>query len=516
MNNPRTVRFVLLSVVTLNVTGWPSKEVISKPLNVIRNLILLGMCFLVLVSACAQQRLSLPQAIDLALAQSPAGRVADTQKETRYWQYRVFRSNYNPQLRLQGNLPDYNRDFFLNRLDDGSIRYQERQQTTGTLNLGLLQPLALSGGTLSVNSNLSRFNDYLFNINQWNSTLVNIRLNQPLFAYNALRWDKRTEPLRYEESKREYAEEREYIAQQVAERFFAVLEAQINLEVARFNLANNDTVYRIEQQRYELGTTARDKLLQAELQWLRAQQEVSAATISLANTKLDLQAYLGIAQTESFDLEIPELIPPMEVNVAQAVAYARTNRSAFIAFERRRIEAEREVARARGERFQVNLQAVYGLNSVGNQVNEIYHNPLSQQQFTIGFSVPVIDWGRNQARMRVAQANRQLNEYLIEQDEINFEREIITQVNQLTVLLGQLEISRKLDRVAMERYQAARQRYLTGKTDITNLGIAVTEKDQARRSYISTLRSFWTLYYNLRRLTLYDFVNNRLLYNPEP
>ncbi|QOI96128.1 MAG: hypothetical protein HRU69_00950 [Flammeovirgaceae bacterium] len=118
---------------------------------------------------------SLNQAIDIALEQSPVGRSNETRKETRYWQYRVFRSNYNPQLRLEGNLPDYNRDFFKNRLDDGTIRFQERQQTTGVLNLGLLQPLAVTGGTLSVNTNLSRYNDFLFDINQWNSTLINIR-----------------------------------------------------------------------------------------------------------------------------------------------------------------------------------------------------------------------------------------------------------------------------------------------------------------------------------------------------
>jgi hypothetical protein len=58
---------------------------------------------------------------------------AETRKENRYWQYRLYRSNYRLQLWLNGDLPDYNRDFFLNRLDDGTIRFQEREQTTGTL-----------------------------------------------------------------------------------------------------------------------------------------------------------------------------------------------------------------------------------------------------------------------------------------------------------------------------------------------------------------------------------------------
>ncbi|MFN3840757.1 MAG: TolC family protein [Cyclobacteriaceae bacterium] len=463
----------------------------------------------------SQSVYTLTEILELASAQSPAGRINETRKENRYWQYRVYRSNYNPQLVLNGNLPDYNRDFFQNRLDDGTIRYQERQQTTGTLNLGLVQPVILSGGTLSVNTNLSRYNDHLFDINQWNSTLINIRFNQPVFAFNSLKWDRRTEPLRYEESKREYAEELEYIAQQTTERFFSVLEAQINLDIAKLNLQNNDTVHTIEQQRYALGTTTNEKLLQAELQLLRAKQEMNTALLSLQNTKLDLLAYLGLKQSDEFTLQLPEVIPRFTIDPATALNYARNNRAAYIAFERRRIEAEQEKAKAKGERFQINIQAVYGLNSIGDRFGEVYTNPLSQQQLTIGFSIPLVDWGRNQARMRVAEVNSRLNDYLVEQDEINFEREIITQVNQLGVLINQLETSRQLDRVAMERYQVSRDRYLAGKIDITNLAIALSEKDQARRSYIAALRAFWILYYTLRRLTLYDFATNKLLYKPE-
>jgi hypothetical protein len=53
---------------------------------------------------------------------------------------------------------------------------------------------------------------------------------------------------------------------------------------------------------------------------------------------------------------------------------------------------------------------------------------------------------------------------------------------------------------------------LIGKIDITNLNIALNEKDTAKRSYLEALKSFWTAYYDLRRLTLYDFAGKRLLY----
>lgn len=50
---------------------------------------------------------------------------------------------------------------------------------------------------------------------------------------------------------------------------------------------------------------------------------------------------------------------------------------------------------------------------------------------------------------------------------------------------------------------------------IKNFNIALYEKDDVKRSYLQALKSFWTAYCDLWRLTLYDFANKRLLYVPE-
>ena len=92
----------------------------------------------------------------------------------------------------------------------------------------------------------------------------------------------------------------------------------------------------------------------------------------------------------------------------------------------------------------------------------------------------------------------------------------MTQVRQFELLRLQLEITRKSDEVATERYNVSQNRYLIGKIDITNLNIALEQKDAAKRQYVQALRAFWTAYYNLRRLTLYDFYEDRLLYTPQP
>ena len=463
----------------------------------------------------AQNKLTIEDVIARARAQSPSSKRTETAKETRYWEYRTFRARYNPQLAISGNAPSYSLSYVQVVQQDGSRLFQPINQTNSLVNVGLQQPLRWTGGTISANTNFNYFTDIARNSKLWSGNVFNIRLDQPIYAYNSFKWDRLTLPLKYEESKREFVEQLEFISQNASDLFFRVIAAQIDEQIARFNLANNDTIFKIEQGRYNIGTTSQDKLLQVELQLLKSKQDVAAARINKQNASLRLRIYLGLKNDEEFELVLPETVPLLEPNLDEALRYAKLNRAAYVSFERRRLEAESEVARAKGGRLATTLVASYGLNNAGLVVGDLYNNPQQQQQFNVGFNIPVLNWGRNKATMQTAYANKKLNDYTIAQDEVNAEQEIITQVRQFELLRLQIEITKKSDQVARERYNVAQNRYLIGKIDITNLNIALTEKDNAKRSYLEALRTYWSSYFNLRRLTLFDFATGTLLYTPD-
>jgi hypothetical protein len=467
------------------------------------------------INAYGQNKFTIEDVIARARAQSPSSKRTETAKETRYWEYRTFRARYNPQLAISGNAPSYSLSFAQVIQQDGSRLFQPVNQTNSFTNVGLLQPIRWTGGTISANTNFNYFTDIARDSKSWNGNILNIRLDQPIYAYNDYKWDRLTLPLKYEESKREYVEQLEFISQNASDLFFQVIAAQIDEQIARFNLANNDTIFKIEQGRYNIGTTSQDKLLQVELQLLKSKQDVAKARINIQNSSLLLRIYLGLKNDEEFELILPETVPVFEANLEEALKYAKQNRAAYVSFERRRIEAESDVARAKGSRLSTTLVASYGLNNAGLAASDLYNNPQQQQQFNIGFNVPVLNWGRNKATMQTAFANKKLNDYTIAQEEVNAEQEIITQVRQFELLHLQIEITKKSDEVARERYNVAQNRYLIGKIDITNLNIALTEKDNAKRSYLEALRLYWSSYFNLRRLTLFDFATRTLLYAPE-
>lgn len=459
-----------------------------------------------------QNQYTLDNILELAKMQSSQAKQAETRKENRFWQYRLFKSNYNPQLALSGFVPGYNREFTPVTQPDGNIEFLPVEFTNSSLNVGLEQPLAFSGGNISFNTSASRFNNSFTNDTRWRSTLVDLQLNQPLFAFNQLAWDKRIEPLRFEESKRSFVEEMEFVSRNGAERFFNYLDAQVNYQIAQYNLANNDTIYNIEKGRYNIGTTSEDKLLQVELQLLRSQQDLSQAELDLQTARLDIRTFVGLTEQDSFDLVLPERIPTFLVDETLAIQQATSNRADFIAFERRKLEADRQVAQAKGQRFRIDLNASVGLNSAGNDFSSAYEDPNNQRVVNVSLFMPIVNWGRNEARMKTALANKQLTDFVIAQEEQNFQQEIMTLVRRMSMLRQQIEISKKSDEVAQKRYEVAQNRYLIGKIDITNLNIALTEKDNARRSYINALRAYWIAHYDLRRLTLYDFDGGNQLY----
>lgn len=463
--------------------------------------------------------LTLFDVIELAKSNSIAAKSADTRKENRYWQYRSFKANYNPTLNLIGNLPGYSRQFRGVEQNDGTIRYNSVEQVSSALNLGLVQPISLTGGTISVNSRLNQFGNLISDgfDDQYQATIVNIGLNQPIFGFNDLKWDKRIEPLRYEESKRSFVEEMEEISQQATVRYFNYLRDQIDLQIAEFNLVNNEANYKIQEGRYNIGTVSKDQLLQVELQMLTSQRSVIQAKLDLQTSRLRLRTYIGLSEDSDFDLDLvpPEELPDFEITIDEALVYAKQNRSDYIQFERQRIQADRDLAQAKAQRFRADLNASFGYNQAAANLQDAYIDPNNEQIVNLSIRMPILDWGRSRARVEIAKADQQLISYTLDQSNQQFEQEIMTLVGQFEVLRANVVISERSDEVAAERYNVTQNRYLVDKSTILDLNVAQTQKDEAKREYLNSLRQFWDAYFQLRRLTLYDFLHDELLYKED-
>ena len=53
------------------------------------------------------------------------------------------------------------------------------------------------------------------------------------------------------------------------------------------------------------------------------------------------------------------------------------------------------------------------------------------------------------------------------------------------------------------------ENFRSGSTGVTELNTARSENDSAMQQYIEDIGNFWTYYYTLRKLSLYDYIENQ-------
>jgi outer membrane protein len=465
------------------------------------------------VSAQVQPKtLTLRECIRLARANGPLGVMAQSAFESRRSSYNSFTAMDYPQLSLQGDVPGYFRSINPIVLPDGSTIFTPQTQASSSLNLGLTQKIPFTGGRISLLSGVNRIDLMDSKTQYYRSKPLTLTLSQPLFQINTMRWDQEVQEINYRMAPRELAEAMEDCAIDVTNKFFDLYLAEMNASNASVNLAINDTLFRISRGRFNVGKIAENDLLQSELAYLSAQTQLENANVGLSRSEQNLKAALGLSPADSIALLPPVEIPPARVEPEFALAQARQNRSDVLGFDLQRLTAERNVTQAKSDNsFNATMTATIGYNQQAPILPDSYRNLLDQEQFSVGFTIPLFRWGAGGSAVDAALADQRRADASVGQQRHDFEQEVLYQAAHLNLLREQVAVAAKSDTIAQRRFDVAKDRYVIGKIDIPILFIAQSEKDNARRADVQTLWDYWSTYFRVRRLTLYDFETGEAL-----
>ncbi len=461
-------------------------------------------------------KLSLAELIEMAQGDAPDVQIAKTKLTTNYWSNQSFLANYKPKINFNGELPNLNRSIREITLPNGEQSFTPTAFMNNSIGFSLEQDIALTGGSVFASTSLERLDIFKTDINpksiSYLSTPIVVGFNQPFFGFNSLKWDKKIEPLRYDEAIREYSEEIQMVAYDGAVFFFEVFISQINLEAANRNKVNADTLFSISKGRYSVGRIAETELLQIELGAMNADTELAEATLNLQSNTEGLRNFLGIRNPIQFDLIAPDKIPDFQIDANLALDYARKNRSKTIEFQRRLEQSEQAIAEAKGANGRsINLFGRFGLSQTAKNLGDAFNNPIDQEQLSLGIQIPIADWGKAKSRIEIARSSRELERMNIEQERISFEQEVLLRVKQFDLIRKQVALAVRAYDASKKREEITRKRYFIGKIGITDLNLAIREQNEARIKYMTALRAFWLAYYELRNLTLYDFEKEQSL-----
>jgi len=452
-------------------------------------------------------KLTLDDAIYLAQIQSVDAAVALNQLKTAYWQYRSFYADQLPEVNFTGALPSYNNNYSPYQQSDGSYTYVQSNWLGMNGTLSIDQNIALTGGKISLITSLD-FTRQLGTgaYNEFMSVPMGVTLTQPVFGVNNPKWSRRIEPVRYKEAKAAYIESTEGVRISATTYFFNLLQAKESLNIARQNLSNADKLYEVAIAKRKIGYISESELMQLELAALQAKGIVTEAQSNLNACMFQLRSFLALDEQSTIEALLPESAPDLQITYRDVLDKALENNSFSKNILRRQLEADYAVATAKGNQRNINLFASVGYTGKDQTLGNAYQQLRGNQIVQVGVSIPILDWGKRRGQVKVAESNSEVVRSTIKQQEMNFNQNIFLLVENFNNQAGQLTIAEQADRIAEKRYATAIETFMIGKISVLDLNDAQKSKDEAKRKDITELYNFWNYYYNIRSVTLYDFV----------
>ena len=456
--------------------------------------------------SAAVRPITLEEAIITARTGSVEAAVALNELRTAYWEYRTFRADLLPEVSLNATAPSYRKNYTPYQLEDGSYTFVRNNMLELRGDLSVEQNIWLTGGKLSLTTSL----DYLRGLdsggfNRFMSVPVALTLSQPLFGTNHIKWNRRIEPVRYEEAKASFISASEEVAMHAVDYFFSLLMAKENLATARLNLENALKLHEVARAKRAMGQISENDLLQLELNLLTARSSHTDMESNYRSAMFQLKSFLGIDNADELDPQLPEAFEGISV-AYDAVLDKALARNAFSRnIRRRQLEADYAVAQARGAMREITLYAQIGYTGTADRFGGAY-NPLKDNQVVeMGFKIPLLDWGKRRGRVKVAESNRRVVASRLKQEEQNFRQDLFMLVERFNNQGRQLAIAGESDTIALRRYNTNVETFMIGKISTLELNDAQSRKDEARRAYINQLFYYWYYYYQLRSVTLWDF-----------
>lgn len=462
------------------------------------------------VSIQAQQviRLDLQRTIEIANDSSLSAFRYQNLYLTGYWEYRTYKAARLPSLTLNLTPAEYYR-YITTRYDSNNNLdvYREQQMFSAGGGLSIQQNFDLTGGTFYINSNL----DYMRNFGdtkytQYSSVPLRIGYTQNLLGYNSFKWDRKIEPLKYEKVKKQFIYNTEDVASEAVTYFFELAMAQAEYKLAQENVLTADTLYTIGENRFKIASISQADLLTLKLDKVNAHNSLDNARIGLKRAMFSLASYLNMPKDTQIEVILPGRPDNVEINVEQALGLARQNNPTFLEQRQNILEAQQNVNRTRVEsRLSASLNASIGFNQVAEKINLAYKNPLQQDLVSISISIPLIDWGVRKGKYNMAKNNLNVISIAAQQEEQKIEEDVVMTVNDFNIQQRLVNSAEEALDLAEMAYDQTRQKFIIGKADINSLTLSHNRQQEAQKNYVSALQNYWTNYYKIRKLTLYDF-----------
>jgi Outer membrane protein len=476
-------------------------------------LLLIGFC-LALLTANAQQILTLEKALEIANTNSPDIRKSllnlESSEQSLKAQKAALKSNFSLSVTPYSfnqtrSFDSYNAKWFTSKTT----------QSMGTFTVS--QPILPTDGTISLvnqfgwqdkssiqgenNINSKAFTNYL-----------SLSIDQPIFTYNRTKLQLKQLELNLENAQLNYAMQRLSMEKQVTQYFYSVYLAQMNLGISKDEFNNTQKSYEITQNKVTAGIAAKEELYQAELNFASAKSSYENAQVSLDNLKDQFKQYIGLDILEEITVMANIELSAVAVDQKKALDYGLSSR---MELRQRAISVESSLfdmirTNALNE-FKGSIGLSLGITGDNEKLRNIYDNPTNNPKVAVSFNIPLYDWGEKKARIKAQEA-------VIETQKINEteeKKQIMLDIRKvcrnLQNLVNQIDIARQNEKNAQLTYEINLERYSNGDLTSMDLNLYQNQLSSKKMAYAQALIDYKNELLNLKIQSLYDFEKNQAI-----
>ncbi len=474
-------------------------------------LLIYSLLFLVLVTGklYAQQMLTLNDAMNIAMKNSP-----DIIKSE--LNMTISKENLNAREAATKSLIKFRLTPFTYNQTREFSSFFSAWNTTETKGAGgdlsITQPITLTDGRIGLENRFSYQEVYSSLQDTTTKDYINnlfISYSQPIFTYNKLKMELKQLRLSLENATLSYAIQRLYLERQVTQYFYTVYQRKMSLAVAEDELKNQQTSFDIINSKVEGGLSAREELLQAELNLATSESNLQNAQVELANAKDNFKQYIGMPLNEEFDILTDTSFAKVMVDMEKAIQNGLNTR---MELEQREIELKNSqdqlvVAKSTNE-FAGNIDLSVGMVGIDPVLADIYNKPTRSPQVTVTLDIPIWDWGVRKSKIKAAEAAIRIDEINLEAERTNVELGIRQTYRSLQNLSMQIDIARQNEKNAQLTYEINLERYKNGDLTSMDLGRYQNQLSEKKMNLANSLISYKLELLNMKIQSLWDFENN--------
>ena len=473
-----------------------------------QKLILLMLLSLLIIQVKAQTILTLEQALEIATKTSPSlqSSLFNLQRTTET--LNAQRAALKSQFSLTANPLVYsNSRLFNNQFSQWYTN--ENFSTSGTFKVE--QPILYTDGTISLSNQFG----WQSNTSTGTSTNksyfnnLNLSLTQPLFTYNRTKTQIKTLELNNENAMLSYAMQRLALEMSVSQYFYNVYMAQMSLTIKEEELANTTKSNGIIKNKVEAGLAAKEQLYQSQVDLATAQSSVESARVSLASAKDQFKQYIGMDIFAEIGVMTDIAVTPIDVDGKKALEHGLAAR---MELRQRQISVETSqldmlAVKATNE-FNGSMTLSMGLSGDNPSVSNIFDKSTKSPRVSLGFNIPVFDWGQRKARIRAQDAVINTQKLSLTNQTVQIQLDIRQTVRNLTYLKNQITTALETQNNSQLTYDINLERYKNGDLTSMDLNLYQVQLSNNKMAYAQALINYKIALLNLKVQSLYDFTTN--------